>query len=72
MASVGRHVILDQDESGSWVVECPSLPGCISQGGTREQAIENVREAIGLYIECLEEEGREVPGDYARPSLVAV
>ncbi len=43
-------VTLDRDEDGVWVVECPSIPGCVSQGGTREAAVENVRDAIR---ECL-------------------
>lgn len=44
-------ITLDRDEDGAWVAECPSIPGCISQGGTREEAEENLREAI---IGCLE------------------
>jgi len=43
-------VTLDRDEDGVWVVECPSIPGCVSQGMTRDEAIENVRDAIH---ECL-------------------
>ncbi len=43
-------VTLDRDEDGVWVVECPSIPGCVSQGQTRDEAIENVRDAIH---ECL-------------------
>lgn len=50
-----RHVILHPGEDGYWVVECPSLPGCISQGKTVDEAIENIKEAIDLYIELLEE-----------------
>mgnify|MGYP001613813158 FL=1 len=40
------HVTLEQDEDGVWVVECPSIPGCISQGKTKKEAVENIREAI--------------------------
>jgi predicted RNase H-like HicB family nuclease len=43
-------VTVDRDEDGVWVVECPSIPGCVSQGRTREEAIENVQDAIR---ECL-------------------
>jgi len=43
-------VSVDRDEDGMWVVECPSIPGCVSQGRTREEAIENVQDAIH---ECL-------------------
>ena len=44
-----RQAILYPGEDGYWVAECPSLPGCISQGETKEQAIENIREAIRGY-----------------------
>ncbi|KJU86978.1 Uncharacterized protein family UPF0150 domain protein [Candidatus Magnetobacterium bavaricum] len=46
-------VIIYPGQDGYWVAECPSLPGCISQGQTRQDAIENIREAIALYIEVL-------------------
>ena len=45
------NVTLDRDEDGAWVVECPAIPGCVSQGATREKALENIREAI---VGCLE------------------
>ncbi|MBK8135791.1 MAG: type II toxin-antitoxin system HicB family antitoxin [Chloroflexi bacterium] len=48
-----RHVILYPGEDGYWVIECPSLPGCISQGETREEALANIKDAIALYIESL-------------------
>ncbi|MEK8018828.1 MAG: type II toxin-antitoxin system HicB family antitoxin [Candidatus Parabeggiatoa sp.] len=48
-----RKVILYPGEEGYIVAECPSLPGCISQGQTRNQALENIREAISLYIKTL-------------------
>ncbi|MDQ1266763.1 MAG: hypothetical protein QG635_1915 [Bacteroidota bacterium] len=56
-----RQIILFPGEDGYWVVECPSLPGCISQGKTKEEAIVNIKEAIELYIETLEEDGLEIP-----------
>ena len=59
-----RQVILIPDrESGGYVVEVPSLPGCYSQGETREEAIANIREAIDLHIERLIAHGQEVPED---------
>jgi len=58
-----RRVILYTDEDGYWVAECPSLPGCLSQGKTRDEAVLNIKEAIGLYIEVLKEDGRPVPDD---------
>ena len=51
-----RQVLLYPGEDGYWVVECPSLPGCISQGQTKEEAIANIREAIAGYIEALEQD----------------
>ena len=45
-----RQVIIYPGEDGHWVAECPTLPGCISQGKTREEAIRNIREAIEGYI----------------------
>ena len=56
-----RQVLIYPGEDGYWVVECPSLPGCISQGRTRLEAIANIKEAIALYIECLEDDGIPVP-----------
>ena len=50
-------VTLDRDEDGVWVVECPAVPGCVSQGRTREEALDNIREAIALCIEVRAERG---------------
>jgi len=41
---------LDRDEDGVWVAECPSIPGCVSQGETREQALSNIRDAIAACL----------------------
>ena len=49
--------ILDRDEDGSWVVQCPSIPGCISQGATRDEAMENIRQAIAACLEVRAEQG---------------
>ena len=65
-----RHVIVYPGEDGYWVVECPSLPGCISQGKTNEEAIANIKEAIDLYVEVLHERGEPVPED--RLEMVSV
>ena len=67
-----RQVILYPGEDGLWVVECPSLPGCVSQGRTKAEAIENVREAIDLYVESLREDGLPVPDDPFEAQLIAV
>jgi predicted RNase H-like HicB family nuclease len=56
-----RQVIVYSGEDGYFVAECPSLPGCISQGETREEAIANIKEAIAGYIAALKEDGLSVP-----------
>jgi predicted RNase H-like HicB family nuclease len=45
------NVTVEKDEDGVWIVECPSIPGCVSQGQTIEEALENVKDAIRLCIE---------------------
>jgi predicted RNase H-like HicB family nuclease len=50
-------VILDRDEDGMWVVECPSIPGCVSQGRTRDEALANIRDAIKGCLEVRAEKG---------------
>ncbi len=50
-------VMIDRDEDGIWVAECPSIPGCVSQGDTKEEALANIREAIELCIEVRAERG---------------
>jgi predicted RNase H-like HicB family nuclease len=67
-----RQVILYRGEDGYWVVECPSLPGCISQGKTRQEAIANIKEAIEGYIAALEEDGLPVPEDQLEAMVVVV
>jgi len=56
-----RQVIIYPGEDGYWVAEVPSLPGCISQGKTREEAVANIKEAIQAYINALKEDGIAVP-----------
>ncbi len=67
-----RQVILHQDEDNRWVAECPSLSGCVSDGATREEAVENIKEAIALCIEALKQEGLPVPEERFNTLLVAV
>jgi predicted RNase H-like HicB family nuclease len=55
------RVLIEQDEDGIFVAEVPSLPGCISQGQTRAEATENIREAIALYLESLTAHDEAVP-----------
>ena len=67
-----RQVILYPGEDGYWVAECPSLPGCVSQGQSREDAISNIREAIKGYVRALEEDKLSVPEERFEALLVAV
>ena len=67
-----REVILCPGEDSGWVVECPSLPGCISQGETKEEAIKNIKEAISCYIHSLEEDNIPVPEEKFEISVVVV
>lgn len=67
-----RRIVLQPGEDGYWVVECPSLPGCISQGQTCDDAITNIKEAISLYIESLMEHGDPIPEDHTESLLMVV
>ena len=67
-----RQVIVYPGEDGYWVAECPSLPGCISQGKTREAAIRNIREAIKGYVAALKEDGLPIPEERFELLAVAV
>jgi predicted RNase H-like HicB family nuclease len=48
---------LDRDEDGVWIAECPSIPGCVSQASTREEALANIQEAIAACLEVRAEQG---------------
>lgn len=50
-------VNIDRDEDGVWVVECPSIPGCVSQGQSREEALANIEDAIKGCLEVRAEQG---------------
>jgi predicted RNase H-like HicB family nuclease len=67
-----RQILLYPGEDNYWVAECPSLPGCVSQGETKEEALSNIREAIQAYIAALEEDGLTVPEERFEAILVAV
>jgi antitoxin HicB len=55
------RVLIEQDEDGVFVAQVPALPGCISQGQTRREALDNVREAIAGYLESLQKHDEPVP-----------
>jgi predicted RNase H-like HicB family nuclease len=67
-----RQAIIYPGEDGFWVAECPSLPGCVSQGETREAAVTNIREAIEGYVLALQEDGLSVPEEHFDALLLAV
>jgi len=67
-----RQVIIYHGEDGYWISECPSLPGCVSQGTTKEEAIANIKEAIHVYITALTDDGLVVPAENFDALIVAV
>jgi predicted RNase H-like HicB family nuclease len=67
-----RQLILYPGEDGFWVVECPSLPGCVSQGGDKAKAVSNIREAIDGYIAALQQDGLPVPEERFETIVMAV
>jgi predicted RNase H-like HicB family nuclease len=69
---MNRRVLLHPGEDGYVIAEVPNLPGCISQGKTREDALENIREAISLHEEVLRERGEPIPGNDDQVELVEV
>jgi predicted RNase H-like HicB family nuclease len=55
------RVLIETDEDGVFVATCPSLPGCVSQGATRAEALDNIRDAMSAYLESLEKHGEPIP-----------
>jgi len=55
------RIIIREDEDGAFVAECPSLPGCVSQGESRNAAIANIKEAMKGYLESLEKHSEAIP-----------
>lgn len=55
------RVTLEQDEDGMFIAECPSLPGCISQGKTRMEAVNNLKDAVKGYVESLKKHNEPIP-----------
>jgi predicted RNase H-like HicB family nuclease len=67
-----RAVVLHPGEDGYWVTECPSLPGCVSQGKTKAEAIANIREAIEGWIETAKAHDRPIPEEDFDTQVVCV
>ena len=61
MSILKYRIIIEQDEDGIFVAECPSLPGCISQGKNRDEAVKNIKDAIQGYIESLKKHNEPIP-----------
>jgi predicted RNase H-like HicB family nuclease len=70
--AIVREVVIYRGEDGYWVAECPSLPGCVSQGKTKAETIVNVREAIEGWIETATAHGQTVPEETFDVQVIAV
>jgi predicted RNase H-like HicB family nuclease len=64
-------VTLDRDEDGIWVVECPSIPGCVSQGQTKQEALENIKDAISACLQVRAERGMPLTVETYQVEVVA-
>ena len=64
-------ITIDRDEDGVWITECPAVPGCVSQGATRDEAIENIREAIVACLEVRAERGMPLTVETHQIEVVA-
>ncbi len=67
-----RQVLIYPGEDGYWLAECPSLPGCVTQGKTKTEAIDNIKEAISVYVAVLEEDHLPIPDEHFDAILLAV
>jgi predicted RNase H-like HicB family nuclease len=67
-----RAVILHRGEDGFWVAECPSLPGCISQGASKQEAIANIKEAIEGWIETMTAHQQPIPEEMFETQIICV
>ena len=55
------RILIEQDEDGIFIAECPALPGCISQGKNRNEALQNIQDAIKGYLESLKKHNEPIP-----------
>ncbi len=65
------NVTIDRDEDGAWVVECPAIPGCVSQGKSRDEALANIKEAIRLCLEVRAEKGMPLTVETSQVEVLA-
>ena len=64
-------ITIDRDEDGVWVVECPSIPGCVSQGATKDEAVANIQDAIKACLEVRAERGMPLTVETREVEVVA-
>jgi predicted RNase H-like HicB family nuclease len=65
------QVTVDRDEDGVWIVECPAIPGCVSQGDTRKEALANIKKAIKLCLEVRAERGMPLTVETSMVEVIA-
>jgi predicted RNase H-like HicB family nuclease len=65
------YVTIDRDEDGVWIVECPAIPGCVSQGATKKEALLNIQDAIKLCLEVRAERGLPLTVETAQVEVIA-
>ncbi len=65
------QITIDRDENGVWIVECPAIPGCITQGETKEDALANIHDAIRLCLEVRAERGMPLTVETRQVEVVA-
>ena len=64
-------VAIDRDEDGVWIVECPSIPGCVSQGDTKGEALENIKDAIKVCLDVRAERGMPLTVETCQVEVMA-
>ena len=74
MTTYHYTIILDREPDGGYHAYCPALPGCHSEGDSLDEAIENIREAMGVYLESVEAHGEPIPREdlLIKPLEVAI
>lgn len=65
------NITIERDEDGIYIVECPSIPGCVSQGETRDEALENIKDAIKLCLEVRAEKGMPLTIETRQVEVIA-
>jgi predicted RNase H-like HicB family nuclease len=63
------RVLIEQDEDGVYIATCPTLPGCVSDGKTREEALRNIQDAIAGYLASLKKHGDPIPGPFTEETV---